>query len=108
MLSEKEISMDRALKSSIRSFALNLSFSAYHLLLGYLSKSWWLLTLGTYYLLLSAIRIFALKWRGKSVAKIAGAMLLLLCIPLAGTVILAAVKDRGQRLHEILMITVAL
>ena len=36
-----------------------------------------------------------------------GVLLLILSIPLAGTVILAVVEDRGQKLHEILMIAMA-
>ena len=39
--------------------------------------------------------------------RLVGVLLLILSLPLAGTVILSVVKDRGQKLHEILMIAMA-
>ena len=102
--------MDRTHKIALCSLAFNIAFSAYHLGVGVLSKSWWLLTLGTYYLILSIVRFLVLRTNKhkQSLTRYVGIMLLVLSLPLAGTVILAALKDRGQQLHEILMITMAL
>ena len=47
-------SMDRARKMAILGLFLDLVFGTYHLVLGALSGSWWLFTLGLYDLILSA------------------------------------------------------
>ena len=61
----------------------------YHLAMGLVTSSWWLLTLGSYYLVLSAVRFVVLRTKSKErfIAKFTGWMLILLSIPLAGTVI---------------------
>jgi len=73
------------------------------------SLSWWMLTIGTYYIVLSTMRIAVLKTKssGKSIQRISGIMLVCMTIPLAGTVVLASIKDRGIHYHEIVMIAIA-
>lgn len=87
-----------------------MAFGVYHIVFGIISKSWWLLTVGVYYLVLSIVRFAVLMIRRDKIiiAKFVGIMLMLLSIPLAGTVILAFVKDRGTVFGEIVMITIAL
>ena len=101
--------MDSMRKTAFVSLTLNTVFSAYHLTLGIWSRSWWLITLGAYYLVLSIIRFYTLQTKRQktSMVRFVGVLLLILSLPLAGTVILAVVKDRGQKLHEILMIAMA-
>ena len=99
--------MDRALRLAIASLIFNISFSAYHLVLGVLTSSWWLLTLGSYYLILSVVRFVALRCKGRSVIKFTGVMLIILSVSLVGTVILSVVRDRGHELHMIVMIAMA-
>ena len=99
--------MDRALRLAIASLIFNISFSAYHLVLGVLTSSWWLLTLGFYYLILSVVRFVALRCKGRSVIKFTGVMLIILSVSLVGTVILSVVRDRGHELHIIVMIAMA-
>lgn len=99
--------MDRALRLAIASLIFNISFSAYHLVLGVLTSSWWLLTLGSYYLILSVVRFTALRREGRSVIKFTGVMLIILSVSLVGTVILSVVRDRGHELHMIVMIAMA-
>ena len=99
--------MDRALRLAIASLIFNISFSAYHLVLGVLTSSWWLLTLGAYYLILSVVRFVALRCKGRSVIKFTGVMLIILSVSLVGTVILSVVRDRGHELHMIVMIAMA-
>ena len=99
--------MDRALRLAIASLIFNISFSAYHLVLGVLTSSWWLLTLGAYYLILSVVRFVALRCKGRSVIKFTGVMLIILSVSLVGTVILSVVRDRGYELHMIVMIAMA-
>ncbi|MBE6600372.1 MAG: hypothetical protein E7640_04145 [Ruminococcaceae bacterium] len=101
--------MDRTLKFALAGLAFNISFAAYHLITGAIASSWWSLTLGSYYFILSIVRFAVLRSKSKErfIAKFTGCMLMLLSIPLIGTVILSVVRDRGQRLHMIVMIAMA-
>ena len=101
--------MDRTLKFALASLVFNMAFATYHLVMGLATSSWWLLTLGSYYLVLSVVRFVVLcsKSKERFIAKFTGWMLILLSIPLAGTVILSVVRDRGHELHMIVMIAMA-
>ena len=101
--------MDRTLKLTLASLSFNIAFAGYHLITGLVTSSWWLLTLGSYYLVLSIVRFVVLRSKTKErfVTKFTGWMLILLSIPLSGTVILSVVRDRGLKLHMIVMIAMA-
>ncbi len=101
--------MDRTLKLALASLSFNIAFAIYHLVMGVVTSSWWLLTLGSYYLVLSIVRFVVLRSKSQErfITKFTGWMLILLSIPLAGTVILSAVQDRGYELHMIVMISMA-
>ena len=101
--------MDRTLKLATRSLAFNIAFATYYLVMGLVTNSWWLLTLGSYYLVLSLVRFMVLRSKSKErfIAKFTGWMLILLSIPLVGTVILSVVRDRGHERHMIVMIALA-
>ena len=101
--------MDRTLKFAFTSLAFNIAFAAYYFVTGVITISWWLLTLGSYYLVLSIVRFAILCFKSKErfITRLAGYMLMLLFIPLVGMVILSAVRDRGNEHHEIVMITIA-
>ena len=101
--------MDRTLKLTLASLSFNIAFATYYIVMGLLTSSWWLLTLGSYYLVLSIVRFVVLRSKSKErfIAKFTGWMLIILSIPLAGTVILSVVRDRGHELHMIVMIAMA-
>ena len=101
--------MDRTFKLTLASLSFNIAFAAYHLVMGSVENSWWLLTLGSYYLVLSIVRFIVLCFKSKErfIAKFTGWMLILLSIPLIGTVILSVVRDRGHERHMIVMIAIA-
>ncbi len=101
--------MDKTLKVALISLIFNVLFGVYHLVFGVVSSSWWLLTLGTYYLILSIVRFAVLisKSREGFITKFTGGMLITLSIPLAGTVILSLVRDRGHQLPMVVMIAMA-
>ena len=101
--------MDRTLKIALASLVFNIAFATYHLVMGLVTSSWWLLTLGSYYLILSTVRFAVLRSKSKErfIAKFTGWMLMLLSIPLVGTVILSVLRDRGHKLHMIVMIAMA-
>ena len=97
------------MKIALASLTFNIAFAVYHLVMGLVISSWWLLTLGSYYLVLSVVRFVVLRSKSKDrfIAKFTGWMLILLSIPLAGTVILSVVRDRGHERHMIVMIAMA-
>lgn len=102
--------MDKTPKTALVSMILNMVFSVYHIVLEILTHSWGLFTVGFYYVILSIVRAIVLskKEEKRSTAIFAGIMLMVLSLPLAGTVILSFMKDRGTVFHEIIMITIAL
>ena len=101
--------MDKALKFALVSLIFDVVFSACHLVFGIVSGSWWLLTLGAYYLILSIVRFAVLcaKSKEKFITKFTGGMLMALSVTLVGTVILSVVRDRGHEFHMIVMIAMA-
>ena len=101
--------MDKTRRLAFVSLVCNIAFSVYHLVLGILSYSWWMLTLGFYYLILSVVRFAVLRTKRAehSITKFTGWMLMALTLPLVGTVILSVVRDRGHKLHMIVMIAMA-
>ena len=101
--------MDRTLKLALGSLAFNITFATYYLVMGLVTNSWWLLTLCSYYFVLSLVRFMVLRSKSKErfIAKFTGWMLILLSIPLVGTVILSVVRDRGHERHMIVMIALA-
>ena len=101
--------MDRTLKLALASLTFNIAFAAYYLVTGAVTSSWWLVTLGSYYLVLSVVRFGVLRpgTKERFAAVFTGWMLMLLTVPLAGTVILSVVRDRGHELHMIVMIAMA-
>lgn len=101
--------MDRTLKFTLASLVFNMAFATHHLVMGLATSSWWLLTLGSYYIVLSIVRFVVLRSKSgeRFIAKFTGWMLILLTIPLVGTVILSVVRNRGHELHRIVMIAMA-
>ena len=101
--------MHRAYKIALGSLVLNVVFSDYHLVIGVVTESWWMITLGVYYFILSSVRFVVLRVKkmNLTVMKITGGMLMALSFPLAATVILSVISDRGNRYHEIIMIAIA-
>lgn len=94
------------------SFAANALFAAGHLALGLYTASWWFIVICEYHLLLGVMRFILLRktaWtNAQTPARFTGIMFLFVSLCLTGTVILCAVRDRGTKYHEIVMITLAL
>ena len=91
------------------SLALNMLYSAYHMIFGGITQSWWLLTIGTYYIILSIVRFSVLSSKSARgfIRIFTGVMLMVLSIPLAGIVILSHAKDRGTCFPLIPMLAIA-
>lgn len=103
--------------SALLSLVFNIVFAIYNAVLGIVTASWWFITLGAYYVVLSTMRFALIRIRAKSSGKpsyegfamrFTGVMFVFLSVCLVGTVILSVVNDRGTKYHEIVMISVAL
>ena len=102
--------MSRIYKLAFLSLTVNIAFGGYNIVIGCVTHSWWLLTVGTYYAVLSVVRYTVLRSKKENTAFIkqfTGILLMVMTLPLVGTVVLATVQDRGTVYHEIVMITIA-
>jgi len=101
--------MNRTLKLALVSLLFNMVYSAYHIIFGITTHSWWFFTIGIYYAILSIVRFVVLRHKVKKqfVIRFTGIMLMVLSLSLVGTVILAFVKDRGTEFHLIVMLAIA-
>ena len=101
--------MDRTRKLALVSLLFNMVYSAYHIIFGITTHSWWFFTVGIYYAILSIVRFVVLRHKGKKhfVIRFTGIMLMVLSLSLVGTVILAFVKDRGTEFPLIVMLAIA-
>lgn len=101
--------MNNGLKFLLFSVLFNAAFCAYYIIFGIITHSWWSFTVGVYYAILSATHFVVHKSKENNniIKKYAGVMLMLLSLPLVGTVILAVVSDRGIIMHMIVMISMA-
>ena len=102
--------MSKMYKSAFWGLLVNMMFSAYNIVIGAFSHSWWFLTIGVYYTVLSIVRFIILASKHENsvlIKRMTGIMLMILSVPLTGIVILASIKDRGIVFNEIIMITIA-
>ncbi len=99
-------------KTAVFGLLINIAYSVYNIVVGTATHSWWLLTLGVYYAVLSFTRFLVIRTKhidGKPLVQTTvGILIMSMSLPLAGTVILASVKDRGIAFGKIIMITIAL
>ena len=105
--------MDLKRKTS-RKFLLNLIFAIYNCVLGLVTKSWWFVAVGAYYVIISLMRSAVIlfssknKKHGNFVMRFSGVMLFILAVVLCGIVYMTLEKDVATSYHEIVMITMAL
>ena len=100
---------DRVQQTVLISLIFNIIYCVYHIVFGAITASWWFLTIGIYYALLSINRFAVLRYKGNNrlLVRFTGAMLIVLSVCLVGTVILAFVKDRGTVFPLIAMLAIA-
>ncbi len=101
---------------AVINLAISTAFGIFHCFLGFSQHSWWFMTLGAYYLVLSLARLSVLQVQRRAggdreievfARKITGILLLVLSLCLTGIVTLAAVEERGKVNHQIVMIAIA-
>ncbi len=98
------------------SIAFNIAYALGNCILGFLSYSWWFITVGAYYVVLTITRYSVLQVSSKAngdydmelfARHITGILLVVLSFCIVGMNIMAALKDRGTAYHKIIMITIA-
>ena len=95
---------------------INSLYAVGHCVIGFWAHSWWFLTVGAYYAVLSSARFCVMNTARKTpddsdaasfVKRTTGILLIALSFCLIGINILSAVKERGTHFHEIVMIAIA-
>ena len=106
----------RLIGSPYISLGVNFLYALGNSAVGFLSHSWWFITVGAYYTVLTVTRFSVLQIRRKAggdpdteafARRITGILLVILSACIVGVNILSAVTDRGTAFHEIIMITIA-
>ncbi len=96
--------------------AVNFVYAVGNCAIGFLTHSWWFITVGAYYTVLATTRFSVLQINGKSGAnpdmqlfarKNTGILLVVLSFCIVGVNTLSALEERGTAFHEILMIAIA-
>ena len=103
-------------RSPYTSMAFNFVYALGNCILGFLSHSWWFITISVYYVILTVTRYSVLQIKREAdgnfdaelfARRITGILLVVLSFCIVGVNILSAIKDRGMAFHEIVMITIA-
>ncbi len=103
-----------AQSKEVLKFIVNFIFAIYNCVLGIVSHSWWFITVGAYYVVLSVMRsaviLFSATDRknARFIMKFSGAMILVLSVVLCGIVYMTIEHQVAVKYHEIVMITIAL
>ena len=97
-------------------FAFNVTYALGNGVIGFLTHSWWFITVGAYHAVLAVARFSVMQIKRKAkgdheverfARRMTGVLLVVLSFCIVGMTILSAVKDRGTTFHEIVMITIA-
>ena len=106
----------KIVRNPYTSLALNFIYALGNCVVGFLTYSWWFITVGAYYVILTVTRYSILQIRRKAngdydtelfARRTTGILFIALSFCIVGVNILSAVKERGTAFHEIIMIAVA-
>lgn len=105
----------RFVRNPYVSLVFNFMYALGNCTIGFLTHSWWFISVGAYYAVLTVTRYSVLQTGRKAgdvetvlfMRRTTGVLLVALSFCIAGVNTLAAVKDRGTAFHEIVMITIA-
>lgn len=104
------------IRNPYTSLAFNVAYALGNCIIGFLNTSWWFITVGAYYTMLTVTRYSVLQMIRKTngnydtevfARRVTGILLVVLSFCIVGVNIMSAVKDRGTAFHEIIMITIA-
>ena len=103
-------------KNPYLSLVSNFAYALANGVLGLFAHSWWFITVGAYYTVLTVTRFSVLMIRRKAdgdysteifAKRLTGILLIFLSWVLVGVNILSLVTERGKNFHEIIMISIA-
>lgn len=103
-------------KNPYTSLTLNFAYAVGNCVIGFHAHSWWFITVGAYYSVLTTTRFSILQIRRKAngnldaeffARRITGILLVVLSFCIVGVNILSAMKERGTAFHEIIMIAIS-
>lgn len=104
------------LKHPYASLIFNASYALGNCVIGLITQSWWFITVGAYYTILSTTRFSVVRIKQKACGdydtelfarRITGILLVVLSLCIIGVNILSAIKERSKPFNEIVMITIA-
>jgi hypothetical protein len=99
--------------TTIMSLIINIAYSIGNVALGVINHSYWFITMGAYFLVLSIMRMScmnALRTKSektKYIGRLIGILFVFLCIVLIGSIILSDRLDVVKPVHQIIMLTIA-
>lgn len=106
----------RIAKNPYISLIVNFAYAVGNCAIGFITHSWWFITVGAYYTVLATTRFSVFRVKRKAngnsdtelfAKRITGILLFVLSFCLTGVNTLSAIKDRGTKFHEIVMIAIA-
>ena len=106
----------KIVRNPYTSLSFNFLYAVGNCVVGFLTHSWWFITVGAYYAVLTVNRYSVLQIKRKAsgnydtelfARRITGILLVVLSFCIVGVNIMSTVKDRGTVYHEIVMITIA-
>ena len=104
------------LKNPYASLVINFIYALGNCTVGFISHSWWFITVGAYYVILTMARFSVLQITRRAkgnldieffARRITGVLLVALSGCIVGVNVLSALKERGTAHHEIIMIAIA-
>ena len=106
------MSIFRIAKNPYTSLLINFLYAAGNCVLGFLTHSWWFITIGAYYTVLAITRFCVLQIQRNNdteifVKRVTGVLLVALSFCIIGVNILSIIQDPGTEFHEIIMIAIA-
>ena len=106
----------KIIKNPYTSLITNFVYAFGNCIIGFLNYSWWFITVGAYYAILTVTRYSVLQVKRKAngnydieifAKRITGILLVILSFCIVGMNVLSALKERGNDFHEIVMISIA-
>lgn len=106
----------KIVRNPYTSLTLNFIYALGNCVVGFLTYSWWFITVGAYYVILTVTRYSVLQIRRKAngdydtelfARRTTGILFIALSFCIVGVNILSAIKERGTAFHEIIMIAIA-
>ena len=110
------MNMLKIAKNPYISLVINVTYAVGNCTIGFITHSWWFITVGAYYTVLAIAKFCILLIRQKTsgdydtalfARRITGILLVVLSLCIVGVNVMSAVENRGTAFHEIVMITIA-